>query len=408
MSRPLHTAFLVEHGVTERDIERFRLRDFASAGSCKVIDLGRHRNSAKGLEDLGIEYLHLRSMRELRDVIREHKFDAYVDFSSDRIRALLARRYMRLVDSDRIVSHQAVVPFLVRPRPLLKRVGSPLRIARQIRTLVEITVCRYLGARFPLPEIVVVGCGDAASRRNVQMADLVILTHSLDANIFVEEMLYGGTASPAGGAHIVMLDEDLPEHPDYKIHHLRPPIDAHSYYDLLVPFLASIETASGLKVVIAAHPSRDPGELERLTGARFTVVYGATCASVTRASLVLLHGSTARSFAVLARVPTVFLTSRAIEDSWFGDVPRLGAELLGSPFVALERLCNPDLYANWTRPVEEARFRAYEARYLRATPTLEPVNSWSLVIDALRRRKAFGPNGRPLDDPRSPSHSHSD
>jgi len=84
-------------------------------------------------------------------------------------------------------------------------------------------------------------------------------------------------------------------------------------------FLFQLEEQWGVPVVIAAHPSaRHDERVRRGFGEQHELIHGRTADLVRDAQAVLLHGSTAVSFAVLGNKPLLFLSSRELQRSSYG------------------------------------------------------------------------------------------
>lgn len=109
---------------------------------------------------------------------------------------------------------------------------------------------------------------------------------------------------------ILYIDGLGPMHPDVVSLEMdveiRPTSD---YFGQLCRAFDWVEALSGNRVVVAAHPRAQPGELERLYGSR-SVVYGSTVAALDACKFVLMsHPSDAVSLVVALRKPVLVISS---------------------------------------------------------------------------------------------------
>src|SRR3546814_15377010 len=84
-------------------------------------------------------------------------------------------------------------------------------------------------------------------------------------------------------------------------------------------FLSQLELQWGMPVVVAAHPSARHDERVRCGFEKQQeLAFGRTADLVRHAQGVLIHGSTAVSFAVLGHRPLLFLVSEELQRSLYG------------------------------------------------------------------------------------------
>lgn len=180
---------------------------------------------------------------------------------------------------------------------------------------------------------------------------------------------------------ILFIDDCLAAANDWKILNLRAPVTAAEYFPVLRSFFEKIESLYGLPVVIAGHPnSKSDNSYSENMGGR-AVIYGNTASLVLQSTLVLIHGSTAISFAVLARKPTLFLTTRELDVSAYGLHVRTMAKSIGSSLVFMEK---PDeqIVSPFLPVVNMKRYKRYEANYLRSDRSNESA-PWQSFINCV-------------------------
>mgnify|MGYP003682049743 CR=1 FL=1 len=145
----------------------------------------------------------------------------------------------------------------------------------------------------------------------------IIKSHSLDFSLFKNLYLdvTGVKAKYTGKDYAIFLDDDLPEHIDYKINKQEPPVnDIKKYYNELLTFFKFFESNFNLEIIIASHPKR-----EKLSYFKnFKIIKYKTPELIMNSSVTFVHASNSLSFSVLAKKPIIFLTSHEINRSWMG------------------------------------------------------------------------------------------
>jgi len=109
------------------------------------------------------------------------------------------------------------------------------------------------------------------------------------------------------GDYVVMLDEFGPYHPDYLNTDNEPVCNVETYYLQLNRFFGQLEEVVGVNVLIAAH-HRYSYKMVIPFGGR-EIVVGRIVQLVKHAQLILAYASTSINYAVLYKVPLIFLTS---------------------------------------------------------------------------------------------------
>jgi len=94
--------------------------------------------------------------------------------------------------------------------------------------------------------------------------------------------------------------------------------------------------------------------------------------------LVLVHGSTAISFAVLARKPMLFLMTRELDQSRYGVHVRNMAKILGSPLVYMDD-AEDAAFSPRALAFDEKKYKRYETDYLQNELSIE-TQPWQAFI----------------------------
>lgn len=184
---------------------------------------------------------------------------------------------------------------------------------------------------------------------------------------------------PVEGGYLLFIDDAIATANDWKILNIKPPVTASEYYPMLRAFFGRLESFYGVPVVIAGHPNSksDDSYSSNLGGRK--VFFGETAALVLQSTMVLIHGSTATSYAVLARKPTMFFTTRELDGAAYGIHVRTMAKSLGRPLVFMDDLGNDEL-GSYPIEIDERKYKLYETNYLRSALSREDA-PWQAFIN---------------------------
>lgn len=183
---------------------------------------------------------------------------------------------------------------------------------------------------------------------------------------------------------IVFIDTCLPLHPDIQVCNLKSMDPATYYYDLNA-FFDKIESDTGLKIVIAAHPKALIYKNEDYFGGR-TVIFGKTAELIRDSSLVLSHNSTSIGYAVFYEKPVILLVSNAMKES---QRETYDSTLCFSKELNSTLICVDD-YSKMGQGlklenvlIDKDAYSRYKYRYL-TNPKTENTLSYKLVIEGLK------------------------
>lgn len=186
-------------------------------------------------------------------------------------------------------------------------------------------------------------------------------------------------------AFILFIDDALPFASDWSLLNIKPPVTAAKYYPMLQSFFERIESHYGLPVVIAGHQNSKSDESYSSNLGGRTVRFGETASLVLQSTLVLIHGSTATSFAVLAQKPTLFLTTRELDRAAYGMHVKTMADSLGSPLIFIDEPSSYDLRAG-SLVFNVKKYKQYETNYLRSELSNETA-PWQAFISYVHKKQ---------------------
>lgn len=248
--------------------------------------------------------------------------------------------------------------------------ATPSRCLRVITDGTKAAVLRWLGLVKPFT--ITFAAGDACMNGNNYTAKVVPINF-FDYDRYIEVRAHAGHGLVTG-RYALFLDSYLPYHSDFAFCGQRR-IEPVAYYRSLNRFFNLLERARGIRVVIAAHPRADYEQQAVFEGRKIFRL--ATAALVKDAEFVLLHGSTAMSFAVLNSKPLVFIYTAgmaAAYERWLIREMRGFAEYLDAPLYNVDTITDGRQVV--LRPANPACYERYKYGYLtsrqsESTPTQE-------------------------------------
>jgi len=213
-------------------------------------------------------------------------------------------------------------------------------------------------------------------------AERIVACNSLDYDRYVEFVEAHEAGAVRRDPICVFIDQAVPMHPDF------PELgygemDTSSYQRSMTRLFDRLEAATGLRVVVAAHPARPRDAGDGDFGGR-EVLYGDTIGLVARSACVLAHGSTAVSFAVLFDKPLALaMTAPMVESGFVLDIEAASIALGVRIIDADDETALADFDfdpATWPR----GGFGDYRDRYI-ASPTRAGEQSWDIIADVALR-----------------------
>lgn len=218
--------------------------------------------------------------------------------------------------------------------------------------------------------------GSASLDYFTRKAQKILWVGSQDYHIYRKRLEMAPDGLPAG-SYAVFVDDNLPYASDWSLLGLSAPVTPDRYYAAMRQLLSKLESHWGMPVVIAAHPSaRHDERVINGFGGR-SLIHGRSAELVRGAQAVLLHGSTAVSFAILGDKPLLFLSSDELQLSSYGLHIRTMASQLGLvPFNIDREASLPCLDALTPK---QHLYAQYADRYLCRTGNSE-IHPWQAFI----------------------------
>ena len=184
------------------------------------------------------------------------------------------------------------------------------------------------------------------------------------------------------GPFILFIDDALVNASDWTLLGLPAPVTGKTYYAALNAFFEKIESVYDMPVKIAGHPNSivDENYSSKIGGR--SVIYDSTAKLVLQSSLVLVHGSTATSFAVLARKPILHITTLELDQTDYGLHVRVMSKSLGTELIFID-IYNRKKIDLKEIPIDECKYRLYEVNFLCNERSSE-IEPWGGLVDFIK------------------------
>ncbi len=216
----------------------------------------------------------------------------------------------------------------------------------------------------------------------------VVGIHSFDYDRYLA-YLKGPKPTMHSRPYCVFIDQGLAYHRDFIGTAQGAPVTAAAYFKDLNQFFTRIERETGLDVIIAGNPRIDYAVLPDMFFGR-PVITGETLALIAQSELVLMHSSTAVSFAVIFDKPIMILkTTEIAQAPGLGTMVDNMAHALGLQPVAIDQADILDQlhlsnYDQWPRDYTHYKYQYIMSRGVDDQPT------WEIVIHELEKDLAYG------------------
>jgi len=371
--------FLVDSNFSDRDYERFGINKMISMGVDVCLwDFRKHQNLALNLDRFDLESQEIDNLKcntELK--VNEIKGAFVIDHRSQ-----IYKKYSRYWFKEN-GAYIIEIDLAPRPNSHWKPSIADLFLFKlerfshynfnnflkkiTIKLVSNINQCDY--------DVKICGGTSKCSGKG-----LCVEAHSFDYDTFLR---IGGASKMKG--YLLFVDNGMVEHPDFIKLHLKPYCTHESYYPAMNNFFDIIEENTGLRVLIASHPSLlNIQQLSKFYGGR-KVISGNTAELVRDANLILAHDSTAISFAVLWEKPLLILTTNQLQRRIYSNIKSLCALL----YVKAINVDNFDDKLDWLYESTKAinNYSNYKELLIKKSGTQEK-DIWTIFIDQIRENSS--------------------
>ena len=201
----------------------------------------------------------------------------------------------------------------------------------------------------------------------------VIKNHSLDYDIFLSNK------KKIKENKVIFLDSNFLYNTDYKIHKTKKPITKDIYCKEINIFFDNLEKQLNKKIIIAASPKSNIKKISKIFDKR-EVAINKTFDLIRESSLVIVHKSTAISFAILFKKPMIFITTNQINESWLGDEINHIAKLLSCKTINISKISY--LEKIFLPKINTSKYKRYINDFIKY-PGSKKINNFKLFLKSI-------------------------
>jgi hypothetical protein len=216
-----------------------------------------------------------------------------------------------------------------------------------------------------LPNSVVLALSYKSLDRFIRRSDPIIWVCSNDYHTFnkVKKEMALRPTSQACEPFILFIDDCLANAHDWSLLDIPPPVTNNVYFSDLNDFFKKIESAYNIPVKIAGHPNSMLDKNYKSNMGGRSIIFNHTAELTIQSTIVLTHGSTATSFAVLAQKPIISLTTHELNQSSYGLHVKTMSKSLGTPLIFIDS--DDDKMTDLsTVAVNKLKYHLYNVNYL--------------------------------------------
>jgi len=226
---------------------------------------------------------------------------------------------------------------------------------------------------------VLVQCG--LSTREKVKAKNILYAHCTDYDVYLNMK---NKPEIKKDPYAVFIDEGMTNHQDYYYLGIKPPVSENQYYPTLIKFLKKFEIESGLKVKFAIHPKSLNINISKFLK-DFDCSSGNTAELVKSSSIVLLHASSALSYAILFNKPTVFLTSKDLNKSWIGPEINSFAQFMSVKAINMNKDLDKKINIQNLLKINKEKYKNYLDQFLKV-PNSKDIPLWEIVTEYVQNQ----------------------
>ena len=299
--------FIVDQPITNRDFNRFRIKDFIDNGyNTKVLDLSlaNDKNSKSDLYLRNNKIIYsISNKNEILNFLKKvNKNSIVISLASVNSNTLFIYKHLS--------NYKIKFGFLIfGTNPDFYQFISNNFLRNFLRNLKNIFIF-FLTKVYSNFYIVGSKADIDRSKHHLLFNNKseYIFYHNLDYNLFLEEKLKNNKI--VKDKYVVFLDEANTNHPDNeKYFGTKSGPVGDNYHIELNSFFKKIENKFNLSVVIAAHPRNNFHSIKNPFNPR-RFIKNKTISLIKNSEFVMAHSSTSVSMAVIYKKPIVFISSK--------------------------------------------------------------------------------------------------
>ena len=230
------------------------------------------------------------------------------------------------------------------------------------------------------PDILVLGGSVNSKKLNAKNK---IYAHHMDYDVYLN---IKDQPNKSTGSYAVFLDSDIMRNPDFALLNQDTiPMNEIQYYSLLTSFFKKFEKTTKLKIKFSSHPKSNKKIFSSLLK-NTDYSCGNTAELVKNSKLVLLHQSTALSYAILFNKPAIFLTSNDLNNSIHGSSIYSFAKEIDGQIINLNSAFEKNLDLKKLLKIDELKYQNYKNNYLKF-PNSPDIPIWEIFINYIKNKE---------------------
>jgi len=305
------------HGpISRREYHTFGIEYLKKHFTVSILEISPLVNSKHYEFKRFFKFKIIRNFTELENFFLKNQnsmcWETGFSYNSLRIAYLLKKNKIKIIGADGISSLPTrrflnkTRHFQVFLRRLKLLVLNPLIFINRV----SFSLQGYLRIlRYRKIDIALIGGNSYSKYNGYEKAKDKIYCSSLDYSNYIKRKKY--LKKKITNNYAVFIDTYLPFHPEHRSTQSKI-LNSNDYFKSLTNFFKYFEKRTKLKVIIALYPKADLKKYS-LEIKKFKMISGRIVELIKNCKIVMHHGSTAQSYAVIFKKPTIYLTSNFLE-----------------------------------------------------------------------------------------------
>jgi len=327
--------FLLHGPLSIREYQTFGVKYLKKKFDLNIVEIGPLVDSRYYEFKRQFNYKIIKNFSELEKFISLNKgamcWESGFSFNSIKIAAILKKYNIKIISTDGIASipikglgNKSYIKTLAKRLKLL--IFKPLIFLNRVIFFIK---AKLRQIKYKNVDIALIGGESYENYRGYEKAEHKIFCSSLDYSDYVKKKNVKHFKSKQKFA--VFVDTYLPFHPE---HHdtQNKFIKADEYFSSLVSFFKLFEKITKLKIIVALYPKADLKKYPKYFK-EYKLVSNKIVELIKSCELVMHHGSTAQSYAVIFKKPILFLTSNLMEKNKYLHDNEKWNEFVGSKII---------------------------------------------------------------------------
>ena len=333
------TLIILLHGpLSIREYETFGIKYLRKQFNLAIAEIGPLVNSSHYNFKRNFKFPLMKDFKDLEKFLSTKKdamcLETGFSYNSLKVAYILKKYKIKTISADGI-SSLPTRRFLKETRHLeifLRRIKlfffHPLIFLNRVSFFLQAKL-RVL--RYKKIDIALIGGKSYEEYPGYKNAEHKIYCSSLDYGVYLKKKKIGFKNKKK---FAVFIDAYLPFHPEHR-ETLNKFIDPKEYFRSLVNFLNKFQKATNLEVIVAIYPKADLKKYSK-DFKKFRLISNKVSELVKSCEVVLHHGSTAQSYAVIFNKPAIYLTTNAVEEHKYIRDGGTRIEFMGSKTINID------------------------------------------------------------------------